>query len=69
LWITSNPFKAGEMSFGGISKRPWKQSDTEIAREVVTAAAPLWCESQKTTQIPQSPDRPRSCRPPSPESP
>jgi hypothetical protein len=53
LWITSNPFKAGEMSFGGISKRPWKQSDTEIAREVVTAAAPLWCESQKTTQIPR----------------
>jgi hypothetical protein len=53
LWIVSNPFEAGEMSFGGISKKPWKQSDTEIAREIVTVAAPLRCENQKATQTPR----------------
>ena len=53
LWITSNPFKAGEMSFGGISKKPWKQSDTEIAREIMAAGAPLRCEGEKPTQTPR----------------
>jgi hypothetical protein len=53
LWFTSNPFKPGEMSLGGISKKPWKQSDTQIAREIITAAAPLRCESEKATQTPR----------------
>jgi len=53
LWITSNPFKNDEMSFGGISKKPWKQSDTEVAREIMTAAAPLRCEDGNATQTPR----------------
>ena len=53
LWIVSNPFKAGEMNFGGISKKPWRQSDTHIARELMSAAAPLRCENGPPTQTPR----------------
>ena len=44
LWITSNPHDEGDMSLGGISKKPWTQADTEIARELMSAASPLFCE-------------------------
>jgi hypothetical protein len=52
LWIVGNPFEGGDMAFNGISKRPWKQSDTEIAREIMTGAAQLRCE-RKATQTPR----------------
>jgi hypothetical protein len=43
LWIVSSPFKEGEMNYNGISKRPWSQQDTEMARALLYATEPLQC--------------------------
>ena len=51
LWIVSNPFEEGDMTLNGISKKPWKQVDTQIAREIVAASSSLQCEN--ATQTPR----------------
>jgi hypothetical protein len=43
LWLTSNPHVQGQVSLGGISKKPWTKSDLKMARDLLAAFAPLQC--------------------------
>ena len=43
LWLTSNPHVHDQTSLGGISKKPWTKSDLKMARDLLTALAPLQC--------------------------
>lgn len=44
LWLTSNPHAPSETSLGGISKKPWTNSDLQMARDLLTALQPLQCK-------------------------
>jgi hypothetical protein len=46
LWITSNPFVEGEMHLNGISKKPWKEFDTDTARKIIASAEQLRCAEE-----------------------
>ena len=45
LWIVSNPFKDGEMTYNGIAKKPWLPRDTETAGTLLKAIEPLQCRT------------------------
>lgn len=45
LWIVSNPYVEGEMSYGGINKEPWSEKDLKLARSLTTAVAHLRCQT------------------------
>ncbi len=53
LWIVGSVHSDSGMGFNGISKQPWTQSDTQVARELLMASAPLRCKKQEATRTPR----------------
>lgn len=43
LWFVSDPFRARGMDLNGIAKQPWTSRDTNTARALIKAIAPVRC--------------------------
>lgn len=46
LWIVSNPFEDGEMTYNALSITPWNTRDAEIANALLIAIKPIQCHSE-----------------------
>lgn len=48
LWMVSNPFVEGEMTYNGMTKKPWTKADRQSARGLLAATANLQCRSRRS---------------------
>jgi hypothetical protein len=46
LWLTSNPHVQGETTLGGVSKKPWTESDLKMTHDLLAALEPMRCTAK-----------------------